>query len=156
MLDIDSISQKNQTEIRSIGIYQIVGGAIGSMILIPSFNEVVLSTYILGILLFGFSIYSGIACVKFKNSCFNLTFINQLLQTFSVLLAGFTFEYISGIGLSLTLEMNEILKFDFDFNLPTLSAGFFDEEIKYHFGFNLVSIYIIYLSEKLKKAITKV
>lgn len=152
MLNIASLSPKNQTELKSIGIYQMVGGGLGLVLLIPNGLSVFLSTYIIGGLLFSFSIFSGYSCFKFKNGCFTLTFINQTLQALAMVIGSFTFEYVSGAGLAFNIDITNSLTIGFDFNLSTLSAGLFDDGTeKYHFGFNLIAMFIIYLTEKIKK-----
>ena len=154
MLDIASISTKNQKELKSIGIYQIVGGGLGFLLLILNGPSAFLSTYIISGLLFSLSVFSGYSCFKFKDNCFTLTFINQTLQTLSLIIGSFIFEYVSGAGLGFTIDMTESVKIGFDFNLSTLSAGFFDDGTEeYYIGFNLIPMFIIYLTEKIKKDI---
>ena len=154
MLDITSLSTKNQTELKSIGIYQMVGGGLGFVLLILSGPSVFLSTYIIGGLLYSLSIFSGYSCFKFKDNCFTLTFINQTLQALAIIIGNFTFEYVSGAGLGFTIDMTDSVKIGFDFNVSTFSAGFYDDSTeKYYVGFNVIAMYIIYLTEKIKKDI---
>lgn len=152
MLDITSLSTKDQTELKLIGIYQMVGGGLGFVLLILNGPSVFLSTYIIGGLLYSLSIFSGYSCVKFKENCFTLTFINQTLQALAIIIGNFTFEYVSGVGLGFTINMTDSVNIGFDFNLSTFSAGFYDDGTEeYYIGFNLIAMYVIYLIEKIRK-----
>lgn len=155
MLDIATLSTKNQTLLKSIGIYQIIGGGLGLVILVLTGASVFLSTYVIGGLLFGFSIFCGYSCFKFKDNCFTLTFINQTIQSLAIIIGNFTFEYVSGAGLGFTIDVTDSFKIGFEFNLlSTISAGLFDDGTeKYFIGFNLFALYIIYITEKIKKDI---
>ena len=154
MLDIALLSPKNKTELKSIGIYQMVGGGLGFVLLILNGSSVFLSTYLIGGLLFSFSIFSGYSCFKFKDNCFTLTLINQTLQTLSLVIGSFIFEYVSGAGLGFVIDMTDSVEISFDFNLSTLSAGFYNDGTEeYYIGFNLIPMYIIFLTEKIKKDI---
>lgn len=155
MLYASFISNKNKIKLKSIGIYQMLGGGFGLLFLLIFGASAFLSTYIISGILFSFSIYSGYSCFKLRKNRFTLTYINQILQSLAFTIGSITFEYVSGVGLNFTLDMTDSFKIGYEFNiLSTVSAGFYEDGTeKYYIGFNLIAMYIIYLTEKIQKSI---
>lgn len=141
--------------IKGIGIYQIIGGIFGLIVLFIGINghfqNIINTFFLLAVFLFALSIYTGITCYKLKDSCLNVTIINQALQVFSLFAGQYVFQYVSGISVSASLDFSDGFDFGFYFHISNINLAIENNEGKYFLGINFIAIYIIYKIESLKK-----
>ena len=160
LVDIKLNSIETQKKIKAIGIYQIVGGLIGFIVIaIASFStptDKLVYLILPGLILFGFSIYVGKQTYEQNKNSLNLTIINQLIQLLGIYIGKYGFEYISGLSLGFTVDLSDKLLIGVNFHLSTLNYRLGLEPEKYFFSFNFVSIAIIYYTEKIKNSVKTV
>lgn len=151
------ISKETKSDLVKLGLYQIVGGAIGIFIILWAIynngplTELTVLVYLFILLFFSYSIFSGTLCVKTKKNALRHSLINQILQVIGFAMMGFAFKYVAGfyftVGLNLTESVNVsfgagISKFDFNFN---------NEKERLEVDFNLIAFALVYWIDKLIK-----
>lgn len=150
---------ETQKKIKAIGIYQIVGGLIGFIVIATaSFStppDKLVYLILPGLLLLGFSIYVGKQTYEQNKNSLSLTIINQLIQLLGIYIGKYGFEYVSGLSLGFTVDLSDKLLIGVNFHLSTLNYRLGLEPEKYFFSFNFVSIAIIYYTEKIKNSANK-
>ena len=153
-------TDKIKSNITRLAYYQIVGGAIGVIYLIwliaTTFPVQGLSVlvFLLMAIFFALSVCSGwLLLEKQTDVGLTLSKINQILQIFGVAFGGFGYEYVAGIMMSPSIDLQDgfhitlsasISKFEFFFNSSRDAAKV---EI------NLVAIYLLFFTGKLQNAI---
>ena len=128
-----------QKKIKVIGLYQIIGGIFGFItIAIASFStpkEKLVYLISPSLILFGFSIFVGKQTfIQSKNSL-NLTIANQLLQLVGIYIGKHGFEFVSGFGIELYINITENFLIGFNFQLSTFSYWINLDPEKYFFSF---------------------
>ena len=146
-------SPNNQKWLKAIGIYQIIGGALGLVfsliVFFPFYNIISTVLLIPCTLLYGFSIFTGWTAYKLQDICINLTIANQTLQVIAISIGKYGFYYCAGAGLSFTLDFEPSLNIGFNFTLSAFDLSLNKGPDKYFFGLNLVALYILYKTEKI-------
>lgn len=150
-------SRKISSRLNFLGIYQIVGGAIGVLLIFWSLLKTeqttgpIILVYLLIFLFFAFSIYCGIHCLRAKSQALRFSLINQILQVIGFAMFGFAFQYAAGaymiVGLDLTESVNltfgaGVSKFDFNLNI---------ESQRLELNFNFIALALILFIERFKK-----
>lgn len=103
--------------IQSIGLYEIIGGAIGvfisaaNLVYNPQINIFWLLYTVIALLLFCFCIYAGIETVNLKPLGITLSVYVQLLQVVSFSILGFAYTYNSGLGVFLGIDMTSSVEY---------------------------------------------
>ncbi|MEQ1799032.1 MAG: hypothetical protein ABL872_13850 [Lacibacter sp.] len=153
------ITQESKTDLLKLGVYQIIGGAIGILLLIWliiktetfPFGTIV----IIGIMtfLFIFSIIAGLSCTSLNEKCIQFSTINQLLQSFGFIFLGFGYQFASGIYLTIGVDLTESFKFDFGFGLSKVILNFNTQDEIAEFHINVIAIGICFWIWKLQKRI---
>lgn len=154
----DSLSQNINSKLKFLGLYQLIGGAIGVLLVVwgllkaQQFSGLILGLYLFIALFFGFSIYCGTLCLRARPNSLSTSLVNQILQVIGLALFGLTFKYVAGLyftaGLNLTEDFNltfgaGISKFDFNFN---------NENERLELDFNFIALGLIVFIERLKKS----
>jgi hypothetical protein len=138
----------NKTKI--LAFYQIITGVLGLLFLLL-FNITSSSTiFVIIIGLYSFSIYSGyLLLTKKLKKGLDMTLYNQLFQVFGFGISGFTFEYFSGIFLSLGLNFTNdtIINYNAGFSTWILNLGSNDNLF---ININIIAIIIILYTLNLK------
>jgi hypothetical protein len=151
------ISSETESDLTKLGLYQIVGGAVGILILLWSLykTESIASISIFLTLLisifFGFSIYCGILCIKSKDKALSLSLMNQFLQLIGFAVFGFAFKYVAGVSLTIGLDLTESLKFGFAIGVSKFQLSINRDPDLFQFDFNLIALVVIYWTDKLLK-----
>src|SRR4051794_7907039 len=107
---MDKIKNKG-TKLKVLGYYQIVGGIAGLAITIyliaqtATITGLILLLYLIALGLYSFSIYCGTQVLKSKKHSLNISLINQYLQLISFAILGYGFKYISGLLLSVGVDL---------------------------------------------------
>src|SRR5688572_15978429 len=117
--------------LRNLGIYQVIGGGVGILLILlallnlQDIRPLLFVLYVGFSLFYAFSIYCGILCAMNKGTAFKLSLLDQLIQTVGIAIFGFAFQFAAGLYLSAGLDLSEsfelkfgagISKFDFNFN----------------------------------------
>src|SRR6218665_956386 len=149
-------TQSIQPKISFLAYYQIVGGAIGIILLVWRIATTFpiqglnILLYLFMALLFGLSIWSGWLLVEKKTETgLTLSKINQILQIFGLAFGGFAYEYVAGIMLSPGIDLEDGANFTFNFSFSKLELYFNSSKDFARVEFNLIAIYLVYLIGKL-------
>lgn len=156
---MDSLSKDSLSKIRILGIYQIVGGVIGlGVTIVGAIQSEHLSTlwfiFLIGILLFGYSIYCGNLLLEKKINGLKYSLIHQCLQLVHFFFFSFGFAYASGLTLSIGLNINDY-NLLFNFTLSTLAINIDTTTTDTFLSLNLIPLFIILFIGKIKEEISK-
>ena len=108
-----------------LAAYQIFGGLMGlclNIFLINSFrlyHVLLILIYIISIGLYTFSIIAGYKIFKNLKTGLKLSRINLLLQVFSFSIAGYAFQYVSGIDFSFHFFLSEAFRISATIDIST-------------------------------------
>jgi hypothetical protein len=133
-----------------LGIYQLIGGLWGlGLIAYSLFNSfeltsITLIVLIVGIVLFGFSAYCGIICIKKENNALYLSRINQYLQLITISGTYFGFLFVAGVGIFFGLDLVGGLLFRMNFELSTLTVYYSEQTFDKQVAINLVSLFLLF------------
>lgn len=146
---------EEKEKLKYIGWYQILGGLLGNGLIIWTIltNQVLSNGQVLAILgailLFSFSIYSGILLSKYMKGGIKLSLIDQLLQIINFSLLGYSYSYFSGLNFSVGVDYTNdlLLKAEYTFSGFRFSTNEGEEQIC--LLINIVPIIIIGMLNKL-------
>ena len=153
------MTAKTNSNISTIGWYQIIGGGIGALIILYSlFTTAQLSglnilVYVLMLLFFAYSIFYGTLCIKHKSNALTLSLINQFLQLIGFAFFGVAFTYVAGLYLSVGLDLSNSINMKFDVGISKFDFNINREHERAEINFNLVAFAFIYWIDKLMKEI---
>ena len=153
------MTTKIKTDLLKLGWYQIIGGAIGILIILYSlfaltqFSGLVILVYIFMLLFFAYSIYCGTLCIKCKNNALMHSLINQFLQILGFAVFGFAFAYVAGLYLSVGLDLSKSFEMKFNFGISKFDFNINREQERAEINFNLVAFGLIYWIDKLLKKV---
>jgi hypothetical protein len=152
-------SQETESSLNKLGVYQIVGGAIGALLVFRNIFKTPLLTgmtallYIFVLMFFAFSIYCGILCLNSNKKSLILSLANQLFQLVGFAVMGFAFKYIAGFYLTIGLDLTHTTTFGFDLGFSTFDFNINNEKEKIEIDINLVALSLIYWMDKLMKKV---
>jgi len=135
--------------------YQIVGGLIGitvtlslvkSVSSLPGFTQLIV---LFAIGLYLYSIYCGLLLFRKIKKGLAYSRVNQILQTLSFSILGYSFQYISGLFLNIGLDLTESFALKFNFGLSSWQFEINNGGSELAVNFNVVAIFLIILIEKL-------
>ena len=146
-------------QLKGLGIYEIVGGVIGiglTIYLIAtqlSVPGLLFLIFLFSLLLYCYSIYCGIVLLKNKSNALNYSLVNQYLQLINFSILGYAFQYISGIYLSVGIDLtsSEYLKINFGVSAWQININR-DKDIIL-VNLNFVALFLIIFIDNLKKKI---
>ena len=147
------------SKLKGLGVYQIIGGAIGSVLIFWALINtqqpagLLILIYLFMFLFFAFSIYCGILCVKKKDNALQVSLINQILQIIGFAMFGFAFQYAAGIYLTAGLDLTESFNLKFGAGVSKFDFNFNNESNRLEVNFNFVAMGLIIFIERLKKKI---
>jgi hypothetical protein len=137
-------------KIKILAFYQILTGILGLLFLLLMNLKSSSTIFVIIIGLYSFSIYSGyLLLTKNIEKGFDLSIYNQLIQVVGFGISGFTFEYFSGIFLSVGLNITNdtIINYNAGINTWILNLG---SNSTLFININLVAIGLIFFIFKLK------
>ena len=157
-----TVSKSLKSQFFYLGLYQIIGGGIGILILVWTslFNVVEwnsITIILLGLFLvfFVYSVFCGLICLEVKRSALRQTMINQFLQVLSFSFMGFAFSYVAGIYLTLGIDLNDSPELKLNMGLSMIDLRINTDSQAADFHINLVALGIIYwvfqIIQKLKR-----
>lgn len=133
----------------ALGLYQLVGGLIGLYIVFSTGLSLLLPhfwVFIIVLGFFSFSLYCGIILLRGKANSYELTLINQYLQTFRIILLGYGFEFYTGIKSYLGFTDSPNLKFLFKTELSFSSQAYLfmgEKNLEVSLAINIIPVLII-------------
>lgn len=133
-----------------LGIYQLIGGLWGLGLITYSLvggfelNSIGIIFLIVGILLFGFSAYCGVACIKKERNALQLSRINQFLQLIYISGTYFGFVFVAGIGIFFGLDLEGGLLFRMKFEVTKLTFYFSEQSVEKQVAINLVALFLLF------------
>ena len=151
------ISKETKSHLAKLGLYQMVGGAIGIfMILWAIYKNGQLTVFAVLICLFiipffSYSIYCGTLCIKANKNALRYSLINQIFQVVGFAMMGFAFKYVAGFYFTLGLNLTESINFNLDAGISKFAFNFNRESERLEIDFNLIAFALIYWIDKLIK-----
>lgn len=148
-------NKKTNKSLTWVGIYEIIGGSIGIFLFImmlfkiPVFEFTTVLLLFIILLLFSNSIFAGVQLLRNRKLGINLSLINQSLQLLFFTASGFTYEYISGLGIYLIWGYdNSFIPF-LNYGISNCQLHFDSQNNSSILGINVVAIFIfIFLCAK--------
>jgi hypothetical protein len=156
-----NLSKEIISKLNTLGFYQIGGGVIGLGLTVwiisglASITGLLLLLLLIAIALYGYSIYCGILLLKKQISGLRYSVLNQILQIVSFSIFGFAFQYVSGIHLSIGLDLTDSFNFIFNVGISSWQITVNGDSQALGFSFNLVALFLIFWIEKLKSKMEK-
>jgi hypothetical protein len=153
------ISAESKNALLKLGLYQIIGGSLGLLRIFwvsLSIQNVAGPAIILMLLvafLFAYSIYGGYLCLKMKNGALMHSYIIQGLQILSLSIMGFSFKFVSGLFLSLGIDLTNSFDFYFDGGVSYFAISAFAQSHVVQIEINLVAIVAFILVDRLNQKI---
>jgi hypothetical protein len=155
----NQISKETESDLTKLGLYQIVGGAVGILIIIWSIYKTQLLTgltvliYLFILLFFAYSIFCGTLCLKTNKNALGHSLTNQILQVIGFAMMGFAFKYVAGFYLTIGLDLTDSVNFGFGAGISKFDFNFNNEKDRLEVDFNLVAFALIYWIDKLMKKV---
>ena len=155
---MDKIKNKD-TKLKVLGYYQLIGGIAGLALTFylitqtATITGLILILYLIALGLYSFSIYCGVQVLKNKKHSLHISLINQYLQLISFAMLGYGFKYVSGLLLSVGVDLTNSL--DMNFNMGIMSSwemNWNTNTDKIQLNLNLVALFFIIFIYKLKNS----
>ena len=146
---------KFKSDIFNIGLYQIIGGGIGAIMIInflirtTLFSELNMLIFCIMFIFFGYSIFCGILCLNTKDTALQHSLINQFLQFLGFAIFGYAFSYIAGLYLTISLDFSNLFDIKFGAGISKLDFNINREVERTEVSLNLVAFGFIYWIDKL-------
>jgi hypothetical protein len=153
------ISKETESDLTKLGLYQIVGGAVGILIIIwgiyksPLLTGLTALIYLFILLFFAYSIFCGTLCLKTKKNALGHSLTNQILQVIGFAIMGFAFKYVAGFYLTIGIDLTDSVNFGFGAGISKFNFNFNNEKDRLEVDFNLVAFALIYWIDKLMKKV---
>jgi hypothetical protein len=153
------MAAKIKSDIFNLGLYQIIGGAIGVVVILISlvdpiqFSGLIILVYAFMFSFFAYSIFCGTLCVKSGEMALRYSLINQFLQLLSFAFFGFSFSYFAGIYMIIGLDLSKSIEINLGFGISKFNVNINGDAERTEINLNLVALALIYWIEKLKKKI---
>jgi hypothetical protein len=161
-----SVKMTFENKIKTLGIYQLIGGILGILITIrylPNFSTFYGGLLLLFLIIFSlqsFSVYCGYLLLKKKIlKGLNLSIYNQFIQIISFGVLGFYFKYSAGIYAGIKLNLTNDTIFTFMAGLSTTALAIDDyidfKELSINFIALIIINFIFNLKSEFEKRIGK-
>ena len=152
-------SKKIKSDLTKLGLYQIVGGVLGIIIIIwailkiPLLTDLAALVYFIMVLFFAYSIFCGVLCIKTKKNSLLHSLINQMLQIFGIAIMGYALKYVAGFYLTIGLNLTDSIKFTFGTGLSKFDFNINLEKERLELDFNLIAFAFVYWIDKLMQKV---
>ena len=153
------ISKETEADLTKLGIYQIVGGALGLLFIVWNiyrtefFTGLVILIYFFVLLFFAYSIFCGVLCLKPKKNALTHSLINQILQLIGFAFMGIAYKYIAGVYFTVGLDLTDAIQVGFGAGFSKLNFTFNIDPDRLEVDFNLIAFILIYWIDKLMRKI---
>ena len=144
-------------KLKLIGIYQIIGGSIGLGITIWIITMVLPGQLIVAFILivsissFLFSITCGLGLFFKKSWAIDLSLALQLLQIINFTLFGYSFKFISGLGILLNVDFTDKIQMHLTASEPLFKFTYLIDPTETMIGINLAAILMAFFIIDLKR-----
>ena len=152
------ISKNTKSNLYKLGLYQIIGGVLGVLIIIwvifksPAFSELTVLIYLVMVLFFCYSIFCGTLCIQTKKNALIHSLTNQILQLFGFAVMGYALKYVAGFYLTIGLDLKDSIEFNFGAGISKFDFNINNERERLELDFNLVAfLFIIWIDKIMKK-----
>lgn len=121
------LSKETRSSIFKLGVYQIIGGAIGLLLVLwtiintQDVNLLTVFLFLLMLSFFSYSVYCGVLCTTAREGCLTHSLINQALQVASVAAVGCAYQYAAGLYLNMGVNLSEGFHLDFGMGFSSLN-----------------------------------
>ena len=153
------ISKETEADLTKLGLYQIIGGAVGLLIILwsifktPLFTGLTVVVYLFILLFFAYSIFCGTLCLKTNKNALGHSLTNQIFQVIGFAMMGYAFKYVAGFYLTIGLDLTDSINLDFGAGVSKFDFNFNNEKDRLEVDFNLVAFALIYWIDKLMKKV---
>ena len=145
--------------IKFLEFYQIIGGVFGVAITIwilknqHYFNGIVALVFLIAFALYVYSIYCGLLLFRNVKKGLAHSRVNQILQAISFAIAGYAFQYVSGLYVYAGIDITNSFGLRFDFGLSSWLFSLHTNDPSLVVNLNLIALLLIVVIEKLFKRI---
>ena len=137
-----------------IGIYEMVGGALGLFITGSLFKTLVIDAqdrylsmiwlFFIAFIFYIVSLNAGYLLFRKNRRGVMLSIITQALQVPNLAIFGISYYFVSGLSFGVSLSFIETAKFDFNYYLgSTWNLGFGSTDGEFLIGINLVALMLL-------------
>ena len=144
-------------KLKALSIYQIAGGIIGIALTLwliidnlDSISGLLLFLILIALSLYSYSIYCGVILLRDYKSGLKHTLINQVLQVLNFAMIGYAFQYVSGVYISIGIDLTESFNIKFNTGISAWQINFNSDSQLLYVNLNLIALYLIVLTDKLK------
>ncbi|RNI30259.1 hypothetical protein EFA69_12255 [Rufibacter immobilis] len=146
---------KLDTEIKILSWYQIIGGIIGLGMMIQyilqteAFNGYAVLLLFVMLILYLFSVASGLILLNNPAEGMLPSRINQIIQLIGFAVAGYSFQYISGLGVSIGFDITEGMLLKLNAALSSFEYNWNTDHDEAFLVVNIVPLVVMYLLNKI-------
>ena len=150
------ISKQTELNLLKLGLYQIVGGVAGVLIILwvtyqnPIFTVPAIVLYVFVLAFYLYSIYCGTLCMRARKHALTHSLINQMLQLIGINFLGFAFYYVAGFYIRVGVDITNSIDFDFDVGISNFSMSLLSEPNRLVIDINLIAMGLIFWTDKLR------
>ncbi|MGN6617799.1 MAG: hypothetical protein ACTHJ5_11550 [Ilyomonas sp.] len=113
----------------------------------------ILLLYLFAFALYSYSIYCGTLLLKKKKDGLVHSSVNQYLQLVNFAVLGFGFKYVSGLLLSVGIDLTSSLNIKFNLGLmSSWEMNINSDTERIEVNLNLIALFVILFIDKLKKS----
>ena len=156
-------NKKLRKSIKLLAYYEIIGGILGLIVLtyFVSVTSPILLPQVLiitiGGILFILSIISGQQLLeKNPKRGLMLSTVTQLLQLVSFAVSGYSFLFVSGLMLSVGIELTNSFEITSSFSLSELDINYNHQHDLIFFKINIVAVFLLVGIEKIKSELNAI
>ena len=153
------LSDETKSALTKLGLYQLIGGAFGVLFTLWAtftIDGIPSSAYaglMLVILIFSYSVFCGILCLKENKNALGHSLANQLLQVIQFSAFGLLYEYAAGVYMTVGLDLTESFQFSFSAGFSSISLNLNGDRDLLELKFNIVAIILVFWIDKLIKKV---
>ncbi len=151
-----TIYSKAKIGYQILGYYQIIGGVSGILLNIygfftqlPVFGLVIIIPIIFFIL-YGFSIYCGVQCLKFEKNSLTISIYTQVFQILGISIFGIVFSYVAGLHFNINFDLSNSTLVDYKAGVSNFKLYYNQDPDVIKINFNLIAIGLVVFIDKLK------
>lgn len=146
----NDVTKQKVSVLKKLGIYQLIGGVVGLLFiawgikdLIES-NVLVLLLFVVMALLFGYSVFCGVMCLRRHGKALTFSMVNQLLQVIGFVSGGYGFSYTAGIYFTFKFDLIEFPGLSFGLGVSRCNIDFNSGNEQAFMSVNIIAIWVFY------------
>lgn len=151
---MESSLKKLPNALKLIAILEIVGGIMGVVIILLALRNLgiqsaaIYGLFGVGIGLYLYSVASGFLLFTNTPKGIYHSRINQWLQVFKFMMAGFGYDYVSGIGLFVGLDLTSSVQINLNMNVSAFHLNLATDDESAYLSGNVVAIFALYIIKR--------